>query len=221
MSNPNFQYEQQQQQQQQQQREGYVQEKEQHTSYVHTEVKMPMHLAQPVFMSSSEGLAKELIGEGFHASISRFTGASKEAVIYESPKLAKEAQDDFEGKQREQEQLAQAFEKELERRTEIYRKQAEKESELIRKELEKQHMRDVEFRKELADVAIENQKKQIDIESRYAKRELDRQRQMARESLERSKFQSEIQVNLETAVGATQSGSSTVAESEAVQVQCN
>nr|WBQ85715.1 CAHS 7a [Acutuncus antarcticus] len=82
--------------------------------------------------------------------------------------------------------------------------------------MEKQHFRDVEFRKELADVAIENQKKQIDLESRYAKRELDRQRQMARESLERSKFTQEIQVNLDTAAGHTESGASTYAESESV-----
>jgi len=188
--------------------------KEQHTSYVHTEVKAMPVLNQPVFVTSSAGLAQELVGEGFQASISRFTGASQESQIYESPKLREEAERDFDAKQKEQELLRQAFEKELERRTEMYRVQAEIESEKIRKELEQQHFRDVEFRKALADVAVENQKKQIDIESRYAKKELDRQRQMARESLERSKFDQKIEVNLDSAAGHTQSGATTVSESE-------
>jgi len=205
MSNPNL-----------KQNEQYVHEesKEQHSSYVHTEVKAPLQLKQPVFVTSSHGFAQELIGEGFQASISRFTGASQESEIYESPKLLEEAKRDYEAKQKEQEVLRAQFEKELERKTELYRVAAEVESEKIRKELEKQHLRDVEFRKELADLAVENQKKQIDIESRYAKRELDRQRQMARESLERSKFNQKIEVNLDSAAGHTQSGASTVAESE-------
>nr|WBQ85726.1 CAHS 8a [Paramacrobiotus areolatus] len=108
--------------------------------------------------------------------------------------LDEEARRDYESKQKEQELLQQQFEKELERKTELYRKAQEAEADIIRKELEKQHIRDVEFRKELVEHAIENQKRQIDIESKYAKKELGRERSKARSMLERQKFHSDIQV---------------------------
>ncbi|GAU88113.1 CAHS4 [Ramazzottius varieornatus] len=189
--------------------------KEQHTSYVHTEVRMPQ-LPTPVFMSSSEGLAKELVGEGFHASISRISAGVQNMEIYDSPQLQAEAQRDYEAKMAEQEHLTKIFEKEIARRTELYRKEQEAESEKIRKELEKQHHRDVEFRKELVEAAIEQQKRQLDLESRYAKKELDRQRQMARQALEHSKFDQKIEVTLDSAAGQTHSHGETHSESEKV-----
>jgi hypothetical protein len=185
-----------------------------HSSYTHTEVKVPLQVPQPVVMSSVSGLAQGIVGEGMHVNISRITGASQLNQVYESKELQAEAQRDFELKMKEQERLAQEFERELEHRTIVYRKQQEAETELIRKELEKQHVRDVEFRQNLADLAIEQQKKQVDLEMRFAKRELDRQRKVARESLERNKFQEQIQVEIGSAAGSSFSGASTVAESE-------
>jgi len=204
-----------------QQSNGDVREEEhkevEHSSYTHTEVKVPLNIPPQVVMSAMTGLAQGIVGEGMHVNISRITGASQQNQIYESPELAAEAQRDYELKMKEQEKLAQDFERELEHRTIVYRKQQEAETELIRKELEKQHLRDVEFRQNLADLAVEQQKKQVDLETRWAKRELDRQRKMARESLERDKFQESIKVEIESTAGSTVSGASTVAESEKIK----
>nr|WBQ85733.1 CAHS 8a [Paramacrobiotus richtersi] len=114
----------------------------------------------------------------------------------EIPELAEEARRDFAAKTREQEMLSAQYEKEVEKKTEAYRKQQEAEADKIRKELEKQHLRDVEFRKEIVELAIENQKRMIDVESRYAKKDMDRERTKVRMMLEQQKFHSDIQVNI-------------------------
>lgn len=151
-------------------------------------------------------------GEGFHVNVSRISGNSQENQVIESPAMTAEMQRDYEEKIKEQEKLNKEFEKELEKRTEAYRKQQEAATEQIRKQLEQQHLKDVAFRQELVEVAIENQKKQVDIEVRYAKRDLDHQRKMAKDTLERTKFSQEIQVTLDTAAGSSVSGSSTHVE---------
>nr|WBQ85728.1 CAHS 8c [Paramacrobiotus areolatus] len=156
----------------------------QQTSYMQSSVKVPfMNLPTP-FISTSAVLAQDLVGEGFQASISRITGISDQMESVENPQLDEETRRDIEAKQREQDTLARQYQTELERKTEAYRKAQEVEVEKIRKELEKQHLRDVEFRKQVVEMAIENQKKQIDLESRFAKKEMDRERMRARQMLE-------------------------------------
>jgi len=198
----------------QQDQQYYEKNQEQNTSYTKTDVKVAMPNISAPFISSSAGLARELVGEGFQASVSRITGASGELDVQDTEQQAEEARRDEEAKAREQELLTQQFEKELERKTEAYRRQQEAETEKIRKELEKQHLRDVDFRKELVEQAIENQKRQIDLEARYAKKELERERNKAKLILDKSRFHSDIQVNMEAAAGTTQSGSQSVAVSE-------
>nr|WBQ85738.1 CAHS 8a [Macrobiotus joannae] len=166
-----------------------------HSSYTHTEVKAPLMNLPTPFISTSIGLAQQLIGEGFQASVARISGASEEYLVGEFPQIDEEARKDNEAKQREQELTAQMFEKELQRKTEAYRKQQEIETERIRKELEKQHLRDVDFRKELMEQAIENQKRQIELEAKYAKKELERERLRARLTLDKSKFHTDIRVS--------------------------
>nr|WBQ85735.1 CAHS 8b [Macrobiotus joannae] len=166
-----------------------------HTSYTHTEVKAPLMNLPTPFISSSMGLAQQLVGEGFQASMSRISGASEEFMVGDFPEIEEEARKDCDAKQREQDLMAQMFEKELQRKTEAYRKQQEIETERIRKELEKQHLRDVEFRKELMEQAIENQKRQIELEAKYAKKELERERLRARMTLDKSKFHTDIRVS--------------------------
>nr|WBQ85727.1 CAHS 8d [Paramacrobiotus areolatus] len=185
----------------------------QQTSYMQSSVKVPfMNLPTP-FISTSAVLAQDLVGEGFQASISRITGISDQMESVENPQLDEEARRDLEAKQREQDTLARQYQTELERKTEAYRKAQEVEVEKIRKELEKQHLRDVEFRKEVVEMAIENQKKQIDLESRYAKKEMDRERMRARQMLEQQKFHSDIQVNMESSAAGTHAGGQVVSES--------
>nr|WBQ85737.1 CAHS 8b [Macrobiotus polonicus] len=184
------------------------------SSYTHTEVKAPLMNLPTPFISTSLGLAEQLVGEGFQASIARISGASEELLVGDFPQLEEEMRRDVEAKQREQDQLAQMFEKELQRKTEAYRKQQEIETERIRKELEKQHLRDVEFRKELMEQAIENQKRQIELEAKYAKKDLERERVRARLTLDQSKFHTDISVSMESSVAGTQSEGQIVSESE-------
>nr|WBQ85699.1 CAHS 5a [Macrobiotus sp. 2 JF-2022a] len=64
--------------------------------------------------------------------------------------------------------------------------------------MEKQHERDIAFRKELMDKAIERQKEEIALEAKYARKELERQREMAVNALDRSKKQTDVQVNIDS-----------------------
>jgi len=190
----------------------------QNSSYTKTDVKVAVPNIMPPFISSTIN-AHDLVGEGFQASVSRITGASGELEVHDTEQQVEEARRDYEAKIREQELLNTQFEKELERKTDAYRKQQELETEKIRKELEKQHLRDVEFRKELVEQAIENQKRQIDLEARYAKKDLERERAKARMVLDKSRFHTDIQVNMNAAAGNTQSGSQSVSVSESEKLQ--
>jgi len=187
-----------------------------HSSYTHTEVRAPLMNLPTPFISSSLGLAQQLMGEGFQASMSRISGTSEECLVGDFPQIEEESRKDIEAKQREQEQLTHQFELDLKRKTEGYRKQQEIETERIRKELEKQHLRDVEFRKDLMEQQIDNQRRQIELEAKYAKKELDRERQRARLVLDKSKFHTDIQVNMESSVGGTESQGQIVSESEKI-----
>lgn len=122
-------------------------------------------------------------------------------VIQESAALQKQSAKDQEAYAREQDAIARKHEKDLEKKTDEYRKTAEAEAERIRKELEKQHARDVDFRKDLVESAIDRQKREVDLEAKYAKKDLDHEREMARNALEQSKMSTNVEVRMDTAAG--------------------
>jgi len=191
-------------------------EEQQNTSYTHTEVRAPIPNVPAPFISSSAGLGQSLVGEGFTASAARISGGSQEVNVQASPRQQEEALLDQERYERELAAINERHQRDIEGKTEAYRKQAEIEAERIRKELEKQHQRDIEFRKSLVEGTIQTQKKQVELEAAMAKRELDREGQLARDALEQSKMATNVQVNFESSAGRTESGATTVSQSEKV-----
>nr|P0CU46.1 RecName: Full=Cytosolic-abundant heat soluble protein 86272; Short=CAHS 86272; AltName: Full=Cytosolic-abundant heat soluble protein b; Short=SAHS-b; AltName: Full=Tardigrade-specific intrinsically disordered protein CAHS 86272; Short=TDP CAHS 86272 [Hypsibius exemplaris] len=183
------------------------------TNYTHTEIRAPMvNPLPPIISTGAAGLAQEIVGEGFTASATRISGAAATTQVLESQASREQAFKDQEKYSREQAAIARAHDKDLEKKTEEYRKTAEAEAEKIRKELEKQHARDVEFRKDLVESAIDRQKREVDLEAKYAKKELEHERELAMNALEQSKMATNVQVQMDTAAGTTVSGGTTVSE---------
>lgn len=188
-------------------------QQKQQTSYTHTEVKAPLITPAAPFISTGvAGLAQDMVGEGFSASAARISGGSVDTQVHESQASRELAAKDQEKYRREQEAIARSHEKDLEKKTEDYRKTAEAEAEKIRKELEKQHARDVEFRKDVVESAIDRQKREVDLEAKYAKKDLEHERQLALDALEQSKMATNVQVSMDTAAGTTVSGGTTVSQ---------
>ncbi|OQV20263.1 hypothetical protein BV898_05814 [Hypsibius exemplaris] len=191
-----------------------VKEAEKTTSYTHTEAHAPLITpSQPFIVTGAAGLAQEIVGEGFTASASRISGGAVNTKVIETAEMRQKELREQEQFAREQAAIIQHHDKDLARKTEKYQKEAEAEAEKIRKELEKQHARDVEFRKDLVETAIDRQKQEIDLEAKKAKADLERERQMAKEALDNSKMQTNIEVQMNSAAGMTTSGGTSVSES--------
>jgi len=189
-------------------------QQEKSTSYTHTEVRAPLiNTVSPIVSIGSAGLAQEIVGEGFTASAARISGASSNVMVNETAEMRQQQLKEQEHYQREKNAIERQHEKELEKKTEAYRKTAEEEAERIRKELEKQHARDVDFRKDLVESAIDKQKREVELEAKMAKKDLERERELALNALENSKMATNVQVQMDTAAGKTISGGTTVSES--------
>jgi len=86
-----------------------------------------------------------------------------------------------------------------------YRVEVEHDADLIRQTLERQHVRDIEFRTEIIESSIERQEGEIQLQAEYAMRVLEQERQASRLALEKAKGESNIEVEIQSAVGVTHS----------------
>lgn len=189
------------------------------SAYTHTEAKSALHQPPaPIILSGAEGIAQEFLGQGFTASAARISGATANVQMVETPEMREKNRVDQEKFAREEEAIRKAQEKDISKKTDAYRKEAEEQAEKIRKELEKQHERDIEFRKDMVESAIDRQEREVDLEAKRARSELERERRMATEALDSSKLRTDIQVTLATAAGETVSGGSTMSQHTEKQV---
>jgi len=196
-----------------QQHQEVRQDQKEQTSFTHTEVRAPLlNPPAPIISTGAAGLAQEMVGEGFNASVTKISGSEGTRVIQETKATRLQAAKDQERYAREGQAIAQSHEKDVEHKTEAYRKEAEAEAERIRKELEKQQQRDIEFRKDMVESAIDRQKREVELEAKYAKKELEHERELALNALDQSKMSTNVQVQMETAAGTTVSGGTTISE---------
>lgn len=103
------------------------------------------------------------------------------------------------------ESLARQHEEETSRKAAAYRNEVEADAELIRQTLERQHMRDIEFRKDMVETAVDRQQQEIRLEAEYAMRALEQERVNARQALDRAQASTNIDVNIDSAIGTTHS----------------
>lgn len=203
---------------QQQSQSGQLNQTDQvvNTSFTHTEARAPLYTPPAPTMLVTANLAQDLVGESQTQSSARIVSTAQDVSIPEAGYLAEEARQDEEKKRRELAELEVKNVKETERQTEQYRKEAEEKAEKIRRELEAQHAKDVEFRKNLVQQAVDTQKKQIDVEEKFAKKELDRERKIAESALDQSRLQTVAEVSLDTAAGKATSSGTVVSETVTV-----
>nr|WBQ85708.1 CAHS 6a [Macrobiotus sp. 1 JF-2022a] len=113
------------------------------------------------------------------------------------------APEEYERYRQRVEELARQHEAEASAKASQYRQQVEQDAELIRKTLERQHIRDIEFRKDMVESAVDRQQHEIQLEAEYAMRALEKEREAARNALDQAKMQTNIDVNIDTAIGTT------------------
>lgn len=157
-------------------------------------------------------MAQEIVGQGFSASATRVTSQTTGGVVHETPESREQARGTQQKHDKEQDDIRRQAEKDMEKKTEKYRKDAEDQAEKIRKEMEKQHHRDIEFRKEVVESAIDRQKREVELEADYAKKRLEHEKHLAMDALEQSKLRTDVQVNMNTATGHTNSGATVRSE---------
>lgn len=125
--------------------------------------------------------------------------------------LASEAQindmgpEEYERYRAKVEALARIHEDETSRKAAAYRNAVEADAELIRQTLERQHMRDIEFRKDLVESSVDRQQQEIRLEAEYAMRALEQERVNARAALDQAMASTNIDVNIDSAIGTTHS----------------
>nr|WBQ85707.1 CAHS 6b [Macrobiotus polonicus]WBQ85709.1 CAHS 6a [Macrobiotus polonicus] len=154
-------------------------------------------LAPPIQSGTSELLAQ---GSG---GTSAEIHASTNVDLLTNVNMDTMAPEEYERYRQRVEDLAAQHASESAEKAAQYRNQVEQDAELIRRTLERQHIRDIEFRKDMVESAVDRQQHEIQLEAEYAMRALEKEREAARNALDQAKMQTNIDVRVDTAVGTT------------------
>ena len=87
-------------------------QKNQATSYTHTQVSAPViTVPSPIISSGAAGLADQIVGQGFSASAARISGTSVDVAVAETAEMRQKSAEDQARYHREQDAIVRAHEK--------------------------------------------------------------------------------------------------------------
>ncbi|XP_055337186.1 cytosolic-abundant heat soluble protein 89226-like [Paramacrobiotus metropolitanus] len=129
--------------------------------------------------------------------------ASTNIDLLANTQLQGQSPEEYERYRARIEDLAREHEMDTAQKAAMYRSQVEADAELIRRTLERQHIRDIEFRKDMVESAVDRQQHEIQLEAEYAMRALEKEREAARQALEQAKMETHIDVKVDSAIGTT------------------
>lgn len=182
------------------------------SGYTDTQLK-DMVIPGPLMAPPIQSVTHDLLAQGTGGASTEIH-ATTNANLLGDIDASSLAPEEYERYRHRVEDLARQHEADATAKADQYRGQVEQDAELIRRTLERQHIRDIEFRKDMVESAVDRQQHEIQLEAEYAMRALELEREAARRALDQAKSQTNIDVRVDSAIGTTISKGSVSTQSE-------